>query len=624
MTMFVRTLATLIMVTSAATIRADDSSPTPPSPKPLTLDHPARILVLGDSNTHNGHFTGVLASLLEQRHGYFGSGYRSIVADVGNGQDDAYQPYLRITNHGEWKSVHFIGGVAAAVLSPDGTCLESDNPEHTAEVRFFGSAIDIFYAAHGKGGAFTAQLDGEAARQVETASDTLAIRRERIDGLTPQWHTLTLRPVGGAAVTLTGVEAHAAPPGDKSAVVHKWGRSYAATTHYAGLEPAVWGSALSLVKPDWIVVMLGTNDHMNFIVSAPIMLNNLGTICERLREGAPEARLMIVSTVPVGQGATYSNRLRQRYREALPSLARALGADYWDLAAACGETNEAWFARGETGDRIHFNQKGAAVAAPQLLEAIDRAAASPAPEPETFVERGTSSEDDRPADLGSLWMWFAADGPIVLDEAGRVVRWDNAVKLSYLPIPRQVQHARSLVPGMRPRWVENAVHGKPAVRFDGATTSLALPFDSNAAGFAMVLKVNKTGGALFGSSLALYKRYGPPPEGSNLLINPDTELKGTFHLNGRALPKDGVAVPLGQYVVLSYEGGGAFAIIGANEHYQRYTSGPGDPETLSFFDGEIAELVTWGALAPKHEGQRGRLESYLAAKYGIVLSSEAR
>lgn len=616
-------LAALILFAGVGSARAEEAAPVPPPAKPQSLQHPHRILVLGDSNTHNGHLTGTLASLLEQRHGYFGSGYRSLVADVGNGKDDAYQPYLRISNHGDWKSVHFIGGVASAVFSPDGTCLESDNPEHVAEIRFFGNAIDIFYAAHGKGGAFTAQLDAGAARRVETAADALALRRERIEGLTPGWHTLTLRPVGDAVVTLAGVASHTASPDEQAATVHKWGRSYAATTHYAGLEPAVWESALPLIQPDWIIVMLGTNDHMNFIVSAPIMLNNLGTICERLRTGAPEARLMLVSTVPVSQGQSLSNRLRQRYREALPSLARTLGADYWDLAAACGETNEAWFARGETDDRIHFNAKGANVMAPQLLDAITRAAALPAPEPERFVDRGQASADDRPADLGSLWMWFAADGPIALDESGRVVRWDNAVNLDYLPIPRQVQHARSLVPQMRPLWVASAVHGKPAVRFDGRTTSLALPFDANAAGFVAVLKVHKPGGALFGSSLALYKRYGPPPDGSDLLINPDTELKGTFYCNGRPLPKDGVKVPLGQYVVVSYEGGGAFAIIGANEHYQRYTPGPGDPETLSFFDGEIAELVTWGALAPKHEGQRARVETHLATKYGIVISPES-
>lgn len=611
--------AALIVAVIAGLVWADaTAAPIPPAPRPQTLERSQHILVVGDSNTHDGRLTGELARLLEDRHGYFGSGYRSIVAEVGNGKDDAYQPYLDIVNHGQWKSVHFIGGVASAVLSPDGTCLQSSSPDDRVEVRFYGSAIDIYYAAHDKGGKFMAEIDGNAAREVATQSTDTAVRRERIDGLTPGWHTLVLRPAGGDAVTLTGVASHAAPPGEPAAVVHKWGRSYAATTHFAGLEPDVWATAVPLVQPDQIVVMLGTNDHMNFIIAAPIMLNNLGELCQRLMHAAPDARLMLVSTVPVSDGLSFSARLRQRYRDALPALATTLGADYWDLTAACGSTNEAWHARGETDDRIHFNLAGARVVAPQLLDALQQAAATPVPAPEVFKLHAPPSPHARPDDLGSLTMWFTADGPLALDDQGRVARWDNTVQLTYLPIPRRVLHARALVPEMRPQWIDNAVGGKPAVRFNGSSTSLALPFDASVAGLAMVVRVNRPGGALFGSSMALYQRFGPGAEGTGQLLDAKAaQLEGTFYLNGRPLPRDGVEVPMGEYVVLSYEGGSSVAIIGANEHYKRYTPGPGDPETLSYLDGDIAELVVWTKLAPKHADQRLRLEKHLGEKYGL-------
>jgi hypothetical protein len=616
----IQPLFVAFLLAASGPVYADDAQPVPPAPRVNTLERPSRILVLGDSNTHNGHLTGAMAQRLEQSHGYFGSGYRSVVADVGNGKDDAYQPYLRIANHGQWKSVHFIGGVAASVLSPDGTCLQSDSADDLVEVYFYGSVIDIYYAVHKSGGPFAAQVNGGPARQIQTASDESAIRRERLDGLTPGWHTLSIRPAGEQPVTITGVETHVGLPDARAAVVHKWGRSYAATSHYAGLQPEVWNTALPLLQPDWIVVMLGTNDHMNFVVPVPTMLNHLATICERLRQGAPEARLMIVSTVPVSDGESLSARLRHRYLAALPSLAEAIGADYWDLAEACGGSNEQWVARGETDDRIHFNLHGAQVIAPLLLEAIDRAATAPAPTPERFELRGDTVVNNRPDDLGSLTMWFTAEGPVALDAQGRVARWDNTVQQLYLPISRRVLHARALVPSMRPLWVENAIHGKPAVRFHGSSTALALPIDGAAQGFAMVMRMNQPGGALFGSSMALYKRYGPGPDGTRQLLDPDAaDFKGAFYLNGKPLPRNAIEVPLNQYVVLSCEGGGAFAIIGANEHYQRYTPGPGDPETLSFFDGDIVELIAWSTLAPRHANQRVRLEAYLAEKYGIAI-----
>lgn len=617
-----RIVVWVAMVVSAPQVAvAGESMPPPAKPESLTLSK--RILLIGDSNTHHGHLVGELARVLENEHGYFGSGYRSVVADVGNGQADVYQPYIKIRNVGEWKSVHFIGGEPSSVISPDGTCLQSADASHAVEVDFVGTGIDVYYAARPKGGKIRIEVDSAPAVEVATDADAVEIRRHRVTGLPLQQHRLKVSPSGDAEVTLCGVESGTTADASKSAVVHKWGRSTAATMHYAKLDPAVWQSALKLINPDYVVVMLGTNDHLNFAIAKPIMLNNLSTIVQRVQAGAPEARVMIVSTVPVGRGLSMSNRLRQRYLESLPDLSRALGCDYWDLAAACGATNEEWFSHGHTTDRIHFNLAGAQAAAPQMLKAIDAVRQTEKPKPEMFVE-GERAAGELPKFV-NLSLWFAGDGALALDAQGRVAHWSNLTNQEYLPLNRRTPSARAYVPAMRPTWVRDVVNGKPAVRFDGQRTALALPADASSEGFAVVVRARRPTGALLGASLSLYNRYGPGPQGTALLLDPKSkDLKGTFFINGKPTPADQLQLPENEFVILSCEGGAAFAVIGQNDYYQRYTRGPGDPETISHFNGDIAELIAWGKLAPKDAGQRQRVEAYLAAKYAIRLTDPAK
>jgi len=611
---FVARFAAIAVTIFHATAFAAD--PVPPAPRPETLTQSQRVLIIGDSNTEMGHFTGGIAEQFEKRHGYFGSGYRSVVGNVGNGTVDAYRPYISITNTGEWESINFINAQQGKAYTPDGTCLQSDKPEHTIDVRFYGTAIRAFYAAQPKAGKFVMSIEGVASKEIDTATTTIEARSELIDGLKPGWHKLTLRPVGGAPIMLTGVESFNGTLEGKAATIHKWGRGYAATFHFTALRPEVWNTALKQINPDWVCIMLGTNDHMNFAISSPVMLDNLSELVLRARRSAPQTRIMLLSTVPISASNSMSGRLRQRYLEQLPALAKALGVDYFDVAAACGGSGDVWKKAGHTTDGIHFNLDGGKAIAPLFLEAFDAANKRPAPTAETFTVAG-KPDADRPK-LANLNMWLAADATVTRDAQNRVVIWHNA---NTYPTER---HARAFAPDLRPLFVENAINGKPAISFDGKRTALALG-NLSFAGCTVVVKVNKPGGAIFGSGLALYKKLGPGPDGTNKLFMPQSDLKPNdprtrAFINGKEVAFDDAEAPMGQYIILTIEGPQGASILGLNEHYLRYTRGPGDPETLSYLDGEIAEFVSWGRTAPKDANQGRVVEAYLAKKYGITLA----
>ena len=66
------------------------AQPTPPAPKPV--DKKLRVLVIGDSNTELNYIVGGLAKAMEQAYGFHGTGYRSLVDDVGMGHAGTYLP----------------------------------------------------------------------------------------------------------------------------------------------------------------------------------------------------------------------------------------------------------------------------------------------------------------------------------------------------------------------------------------------------------------------------------------------------------------------------------------------------------------------------------------------------
>lgn len=251
-----RVLFLVLILSAVHSCKADETRL--PLPLPQKLPAPLSVLVVGDSNTEIGHITGETARLMHRDYDYFGSGYRSLHPQVGTGS--GYQPGLKISADKAWQRYEMVPANAAApgpFLAPDGTAIRSSQTGAQSTVEFTGSAIDIYWLAAPERGVFSVSIDGAAPQKIETASGVTQTRRARLEKLPNGEHIVTMTVEAGD-VTLLGVDTFTAPPGGARAVVHKWGKGWATSADFAAIEPRVFTSALELLKPDIVVLLLGT------------------------------------------------------------------------------------------------------------------------------------------------------------------------------------------------------------------------------------------------------------------------------------------------------------------------------------------------------------------------------
>lgn len=82
--------------------------------------------------------------------------------------------------------------------------------------------------------------------------------------------------------------------------------------------------------------------------------------------------------------------------------------------------------------------------------------------------RRSRTTDDDPLDLGTLALWLNARHGVELDDKGRVAAWADRLT----SVNRSGEDAVQPEIAARPLWVESAIGGQPAVRFDGNTDYL--------------------------------------------------------------------------------------------------------------------------------------------------------
>jgi hypothetical protein len=342
------------------------------APAPKSTPHGLNVLVIGDSNTEIGHITGGLARLFEQDYGYFGSGYHSLNRIVGMGE--GYLPYLNIDNVGDWESYTMLWPVAAEkpYLAPDGACVRGSTPGAHTDVSFYGTGVDLFWLREPGGGEFDVIVDGVPKSQVSTKGSVIQVSRTCVGGLDPGWHRLQA-DVRTGTVTLEGADARVdLPEVSGRAVVHKWGKGWAATADFLDVDRGVFSSAMSLVAPDITVILLGSNDHNLHGVSADQFAANMTEIVARVRSACPRTKILLVSTFMIVSDP--SNAILMEYVKVFPDTARANHAFYWDMCSWFGPF-ESTNGRGWFMDGVHASEAGGAQIATQLYQEIIRIAA---------------------------------------------------------------------------------------------------------------------------------------------------------------------------------------------------------------------------------------------------------
>lgn len=581
-----------------------EQAPPPPTPRPLSLG--MNVLVIGDSNTEIGHITGGLARLLERDYGYFGSGYHSLNKTIGMGQ--GYLPYVRIENVGNWESYTMLWPTAAPkpYIAPEGTCVRSSAPGAHTDVTFYGTGADLYWLSEPGGGAFDIYVDDVHKANVPTSGKVLKVNRTRLVGLSPGWHKLEARVQTGK-VTLEGVDARFDAPGlAHRAVVHKWGKGWAATNDFLDVDEGVFSSALRLIDPDVVVVLLGTNDHNLRGANRDQFADNISAIISRVRRAVPKARILLVSAFQIN--GTWTNLALESYLEVFPEIARSNRAYYWDMSSFFGHFEAAkangWFLE----DGIHASQKGGARIAEQLAKEVSHVAASdrfacPPSVEEKLREVGVPvAGDAEPPNIQGLASWWAADGPVTIDEKHQVASLKDMSGHKADAVARWKE--------CRPTFVETAANGRPVIHLNATKKQcLRFPLDEKARTFIIVLRGK---GILFGHPYFNTRPFHPG------VTDPRKMLDKTYASPGLTEGKahvDGVSVPPCN-IEFSDERFRVISLVASQPVGVGYLGWGGSWNCDHYFSGDIAEVLMYDRVLL--DSERASVERYLLRKYRLV------
>ncbi len=187
---------------------------------------------------------------------------------------------------------------------------------------------------------------------------------------------LRLQAKGDGEVLLFGAVLERGLPG---VVLDSLGANGGAIQHLAAIPAEHWKQALTLRRPDLVILAYGTNE------AGYVNLPNVGyrqhyrEVVRRIREALPQASILMMGPMDrgertgPGQIGTLPNLLR--IIDAQRSVARELGIAYFDTQAAMGGEGAAgrWYRtspRLMTGDFTHPTRTGADRVAALLVSAL--------------------------------------------------------------------------------------------------------------------------------------------------------------------------------------------------------------------------------------------------------------
>ncbi|MBN1771614.1 MAG: LysM peptidoglycan-binding domain-containing protein [Deltaproteobacteria bacterium] len=352
-----------------------------------------RVAHFGDSHSATTSFTSAIHGTLAARFGDAGPGFlqpgrpwRSYdPAGVDVGADDAWT-FDRV--HGRDETVlddgrFGLGGWSARSAEPDAVLWVETEPRAVA------GAFEVQYLAQPGGGSAELLLDGEVVGRIDTAADTPAVGRHRVQTEEDR-HRFEVRLRGDGEVRLLGLSAERSGPGVRWDVLATNG---ARADWLLEWDAGLFAEALAQREPDLVVLLYGTNEAADDDLDLDRYAGRLAEALERVRNAAPEASCLVVGPPDL------SHRERRAWRgtpERLPELierqrARAAeaGCAFLDLFAAMGGPGamDRWVAADPplgARDRVHLTARGYRVLGEALAGALLRAydastgAASPA------------------------------------------------------------------------------------------------------------------------------------------------------------------------------------------------------------------------------------------------------
>jgi hypothetical protein len=317
------------------------------------VEHPVRIVQIGDSHTANDAFSGRLRERLQGRFGAAGRGW--LPAGI---PFKYFRPNLVEVSEAGWQHYRPSDHMAGIALGLDGVAAESRPPssvmaiQSTEEGGFDKFAVE--FLTRPGGSPFTVRVDDATPVRVSTAETETAVNRFDL-ALEHPAQRVELRTAGRPPVDLLGWSVERQGPG----VIYENHGSIGARIDLLGqITPAAVSFELRARRPDLMVVAFGTNEGYADELDLDRYAMRFYAAVAELQHNAPDASILVLgppdgnrlaahcipaSCRPGADGDARGDECVWReppklagVREAQRHVAAQHGWAYWDWFAAMG------------------------------------------------------------------------------------------------------------------------------------------------------------------------------------------------------------------------------------------------------------------------------------------------
>ena len=277
------------------------------------------IVITGDSWTEYTPIPAALTSLLREDYGTAGTGWINIGA-WQNQIDD-----VAVSKTGTW-SIFDISATTALPqygCGPDGQTAISSTIGSKINVTNikFGDQLTIFYG--NSGGAFSYKLNANDAVNITSNTTNDSVEQVTISGLSGT-NSLSIEVLSGT-VAIHGF--HLRKTTGFGVEVNKVGNSGATGEDYTRVSPLYQQKYSSLLAPDVVFIILGTNDY-RLGKSVASYKSSITKIIEGYRSIKPNCAVILLA--PARSNASELTPLI-KFRDAVFELAQELSGEYYNM-----------------------------------------------------------------------------------------------------------------------------------------------------------------------------------------------------------------------------------------------------------------------------------------------------
>lgn len=283
----------------------------------------AVVAFIGDSWVQNKAIEQPFQTGLQAYYGNAGPGY----VDIGGNHGPPFGSGVIYKRTGPWKDILRAPNSMSVDLA-EATTVVTSTPAQV-HVRSAAASFTVHYLRQPDGGTWSYQIDRGSPREVSTASSVPAYATTCIP-LVPGIHSLEIKVAApGRGVTLMGIDVQTMNGG---IYVDRLGTGGSTAAEYAAADGEAWRTGLATLRPNLVVLLLGTNDQATG-ESPTTYAADMTTVIQRIRMAVPQSGIVIVGPSDNGDRRRFPV---QQYVKAMKAVATRLHTSYLDTYALLG------------------------------------------------------------------------------------------------------------------------------------------------------------------------------------------------------------------------------------------------------------------------------------------------